>query len=235
MGSSTPGSQVFAPTAAADHSRFVQRIRRRYAAELALLPPGLPNRDVIVALVEELHAEGRDLACAMRVARQLVLERLAVLDVEQGAAMEDVTQAMTDLAEATLDLALAQAQTDHDQRYGAPRTPEGQRIEFWVVGMGKLGARELNVSSDIDLIYVYEEDGQTDGPAAARRRPRVFQPSLAKQPVHPDRRHHRRRLRVPGRPGAAPERQLRPAGGEPRDARGIPAGAGPRVGTVSPG
>ena len=36
--------------------------------------------------------------------------------------------------------------------------------------MGKLGARELNVSSDIDLIYVYEDDGQTDGAAAASAR-----------------------------------------------------------------
>ena len=39
--------------------------------------------------------------------------------------------------------------------------------------MGKLGARELNVSSDIDLIYVYEEDGQTDGAAAAVARTNI--------------------------------------------------------------
>jgi glutamate-ammonia-ligase adenylyltransferase len=37
----------------------------------------------------------------------------------------------------------------------------GQEVQFWVIGMGKLGARELNVSSDIDLIYVYEHDGDT--------------------------------------------------------------------------
>ena len=42
-------------------------------------------------------------------------------------------------------------------------TTPAQRIDFWIVGMGKLGARELNVSSDIDLVYVYEDDGQTDG------------------------------------------------------------------------
>jgi glutamate-ammonia-ligase adenylyltransferase len=40
----------------------------------------------------------------------------------------------------------------------------GREIAFWVVGMGKLGARELNVSSDIDLIYVYDDDGHTHGP-----------------------------------------------------------------------
>jgi [glutamine synthetase] adenylyltransferase / [glutamine synthetase]-adenylyl-L-tyrosine phosphorylase len=156
-----------APLAAAEHSRFVQRIRRRYAAELALLPPGLPRRDTVIALVERLRAEGRTLQSALRVTRQLVLERLAVLDVERGAPMQDITLAMTELAEATLDIALAQALADQNARFGAPRTAAGGDIDFWVIGMGKLGARELNVSSDIDLIYIYEEDGQTAGPQPA--------------------------------------------------------------------
>ena len=167
MGSTTPetgGSTAALAPASAAHSRFVQRIRRRYPAERALLPPGLPRRDTVTDLVRTLREGGRPLGSALRVARQLVLERLAVLDVECGAAMEEITLAMTELAEATLDLALAQALADQDARHGAPRNEAGQRIDFWVVGMGKLGARELNVSSDIDLIYVYEEDGQTDGP-----------------------------------------------------------------------
>ncbi|MEO5696141.1 MAG: bifunctional [glutamate--ammonia ligase]-adenylyl-L-tyrosine phosphorylase/[glutamate--ammonia-ligase] adenylyltransferase [Burkholderiaceae bacterium] len=150
-------------TASADHSRFVQRIRRRYDTELSQLDAGLPTRDIVDALIESLQAGGRSLASAMRVARQLVLERLAVLDVEQGASLDDITRVMTELAEVTLGRALRQAQLDHAARYGVPRNADGERIDFWVVGMGKLGARELNVSSDIDLIYVYEEDGETDG------------------------------------------------------------------------
>jgi glutamine synthetase adenylyltransferase len=55
------------------------------------------------------------------------------------------------------------ARADEDARHGAPRDAQGRVIDFWIIGMGKLGARELNVSSDIDLIYVYEDDGQTDG------------------------------------------------------------------------
>src|SRR5690606_41162152 len=55
-----------------------------------------------------------------------------------------------------------------DERHGEPLTEAGQRPRFWVIGMGKLGARELNVSSDIDLIYLYEEDGQTRGRADGR-------------------------------------------------------------------
>ena len=161
MGSVPP--VIRAAPARADHSRFVQRVRRRLGDVLALLPPGLPDVDAITALVARLQGQDRSLAAALRVARQLVLERLAVVDIEENASLEDVCATMTALAEATLEIALAQAQADVDARHGAPRAANGQRIDLWIVGMGKLGARELNVSSDIDLVYVYEEDGQTDG------------------------------------------------------------------------
>ncbi|MBX9715176.1 MAG: glutamine-synthetase adenylyltransferase, partial [Burkholderiaceae bacterium] len=151
-------------SARADHSRFVQRIRRRYADELGLLPPGLPQSAVMADLIQRFVDGGRTLASALRVTRQLVLERLAVLDIEQGAAMADITAAMTELAETTLDRALAHAMAEQDARCGPPLNAQGRRIEFWIVGMGKLGARELNVSSDIDLIYVYEDGGETTGP-----------------------------------------------------------------------
>ncbi|MEO5845843.1 MAG: bifunctional [glutamate--ammonia ligase]-adenylyl-L-tyrosine phosphorylase/[glutamate--ammonia-ligase] adenylyltransferase [Caldimonas sp.] len=147
----------------AGYSRFVQRVRRRYAAELALLPPGVPDRSAIVALIGTLQARGAPLAAALRITRQLTLERLAVLDVEEGAPLEDITRAMTELAEATLEIALARTLADQDARFGVPRDGDGARIDFWIVGMGKLGARELNVSSDIDLVYLYEGEGQTDG------------------------------------------------------------------------
>jgi len=166
--SSAPAALAPCPAQAA-HSRFVQRVRRRYAAELPLLPAGVPGVEIIAALVLRLQSTGRDLPCALRVARQLVLERLAVLDIEEAAALDVVTGCMTHLAEATLELALAQAQAEADERHGAPLDAQGRRVDFWIIGMGKLGARELNVSSDIDLIYVYEDDGQTAGNAAGAR------------------------------------------------------------------
>jgi glutamate-ammonia-ligase adenylyltransferase len=165
-GAAAPAQDGRPPPARADHSRFVQRIRRRYAAELPLLPPGEPVRAHIEQLVDRLLAGGRDLASALRVTRQLVMERLVVLDVEQQAPLSTVTTAMTDLAEVALEHALAAAQAELDARHGAPLDAQGQRILLWIVGMGKLGGRELNVSSDIDLVYVYEEDGQTSGPQA---------------------------------------------------------------------
>jgi glutamate-ammonia-ligase adenylyltransferase len=149
--------------AQAIHSRFVQRVRRRYADLLGRLPAGLPDFPTITALIASLEADGTPVMSALRVARHLVLERLAVLDIEQGADQAEVTAAMTHLAEATLERALEQALADVDPRWGVPRNAAGELVEFWIVGMGKLGARELNVSSDIDLIYVYEEDAVTDG------------------------------------------------------------------------
>jgi glutamate-ammonia-ligase adenylyltransferase len=154
------------PVASASHSRYVQRIRRRYEVERAWFAehhPGVPLAKPLQALIDHLLSSGRPLASALRVARQQVLERLATLDVEAHAALADVTSAMTQLAEVTLDRALQAAQAEFDERHGAPIGPRGRRVDLWVVGMGKLGGRELNVSSDIDLIYVYEDDGTTTG------------------------------------------------------------------------
>jgi [glutamine synthetase] adenylyltransferase / [glutamine synthetase]-adenylyl-L-tyrosine phosphorylase len=163
----TPATtSVTAPSAhvaPAAHSRFVQRVRRRWPDALALLAPGAPDAALIGELIAALRAHGLAPAAALRIARHAVIERLAVIDVEQSAPLEAVTGAMTALAEAALEAALAQTRDDVSQRHGTPRHADGRPIDFWIVGMGKLGARELNVSSDIDLVYVYEDDGQTDG------------------------------------------------------------------------
>jgi [glutamine synthetase] adenylyltransferase / [glutamine synthetase]-adenylyl-L-tyrosine phosphorylase len=149
--------------ARAEHSRFVQRVRRRYGDTMALLAPGAPDAASIGMLIATLIGRGHALPAALRIARHLVIERLAVIDVEQDAPLAAVTSAMTSLAEAALEAALAHALQDTAARHGRPCTATGAPIDFWIVGMGKLGARELNVSSDIDLVYVYEDDGQTDG------------------------------------------------------------------------
>jgi glutamate-ammonia-ligase adenylyltransferase len=152
----------------AGRSRFVQRLRRRYAQELGLLPAGVPTRAGMEATYEGLRGRGHDTGAALRVLRQLVLERLVTLDCEQGAPLADVTQTVTALAEIALDRACEEAFGQLNAVHGMPVAAGGGRARLWVVGMGKLGARELNVSSDIDLIYLYEEDGETAGDAAGR-------------------------------------------------------------------
>ena len=153
-----------APGAAlSDYSRFVQRIRRRYGAQMHLLPNGAPFFENMQTAFQALRAEGLALGAALRVLRQLVMERLVVLDCEGQTQLQAVTRAMTELAELALDATLMASRDTLDALYGAPQTPGGTRAQMWVVGMGKLGARELNVSSDIDLIYVYDHDGETAG------------------------------------------------------------------------
>jgi len=86
-----------------------------------------------------------------------------VMDCCEQADLSVITHAMTDLAEFALDVAFSEAQRQLAERHGRPQEVDGEEATLWIVGMGKLGARELNVSSDIDLIYVYDEDGETTG------------------------------------------------------------------------
>ncbi|MEP6558636.1 MAG: bifunctional [glutamate--ammonia ligase]-adenylyl-L-tyrosine phosphorylase/[glutamate--ammonia-ligase] adenylyltransferase [Burkholderiales bacterium] len=152
------------------HSRFIQRLHRRYAQELNWLPAGVPTQAVLQTAFDALRARGDDLAVALRVLRQLTIERLARLDCEQQAELSVITAGMTDLAEFTLDQAATEVQAQLDALHGAPLDSRGRRVQLWIVGMGKLGARELNVSSDVDLIYVYHADGETAGSLAGEGR-----------------------------------------------------------------
>ena len=154
----------------AEHSRFFQRLHRRYGQDLALLPPGAPTRATMEEAMAALRARGVDMASALRTVRQLVMERLIRLDCEARAPLRDITRAVTELAELALDHACRHAREELDSRHGAPLGPQGEPVQLWIIGMGKLGARELNVSSDIDLIYVYEHDGDTAGIEGGRGR-----------------------------------------------------------------
>ena len=153
-----------------EHSRFAQRLRRRYGNYLSLLPVALSgqldHRDLGQAY-DALREQGMDVRRALRVLRQLVMERLIRLDCdagEQAASLGSVTSSVTRLAEFALNEACIEAFERLKQLHGDPLAAStGQPAQLWVIGMGKLGARELNVSSDIDLIYVYDHDGETAG------------------------------------------------------------------------
>ena len=166
----TRNPEASSAAAASEHSRFAQRVRRRYAELLPLLQPGLPDRPAMQSLSDALCVRGMDLASAMRATRQMVLERLLVLDCEQDCGLTPVTASMTTLAEWSLDLAFEESRRALTETHGQPLGPNGEVAQMCIVGMGKLGARELNVSSDIDLIYVYDHDGDTSGSELGRGR-----------------------------------------------------------------
>jgi glutamine synthetase adenylyltransferase len=209
-GPADTGSGAGDPAAAPEAgSRFFQRLQRRYASQLPLLPAGAPTPPSIATTFATLRAQGNPPGAALRILRQLVMHRLIVLDCAQQA-LDVITHGVTALAEFALDVACSEAFTELDARHGAPMSSLGKRAQLWVVGMGKLGARELNVSSDIDLIYIYDEDGETTGTPDGRGR--ISNQEYFSRAVRLifgiDRRHHRARLRVSGGSGAAPQRQF---------------------------
>jgi glutamate-ammonia-ligase adenylyltransferase len=119
----------------------------------------LELKSVQIADEESLNTVLRDL-------RKQVILRLAIRDISGQADLAEVMTCMTDLAEVTINCALKfhEMWLTQPHRFGSPRGENSHSVQhLLVVAMGKLGGGELNVSSDVDLIFVYPEDGETDG------------------------------------------------------------------------
>ncbi|HEU0204505.1 MAG TPA: bifunctional [glutamate--ammonia ligase]-adenylyl-L-tyrosine phosphorylase/[glutamate--ammonia-ligase] adenylyltransferase [Burkholderiaceae bacterium] len=100
-----------------------------------------------------------------RVRRHVILATMA-RDLDGRADLQEVMRTMTALAEVAVREAVAALAPALAQRYGTPHSAAGVPQDLLVVAMGKGGGYELNVSSDLDLVFVYDEDGQTvTGPA----------------------------------------------------------------------
>jgi glutamate-ammonia-ligase adenylyltransferase len=98
--------------------------------------------------------------------RRRELLRIYLHDVRRAHTLVETTEELSNLADAILDYALSLARQDLDNRYGAPLHEEGGRTataEFCVIALGKLGSWELNYASDIDLLFIYSDDGATAG------------------------------------------------------------------------
>ena len=125
------------------------------------------------ALQAELAAATGDatqrLASALRRLRRRVLLTLIARDATGRAELAEVVATMTALAELAVQAAVGVQAQELAATHGTPIGANGVPQDLLVVGMGKLGGAELNVSSDIDLIFVYDEDGETDGANLRRR------------------------------------------------------------------
>ena len=116
-----------------------------------------------------------DVCCkAMRCFRKREILRIAVREMDRHAPMESVTKDLSNLADAAIETAIRCAWHTIEARFGKPEDgPEGRPAAFTVLAMGKLGGRELNFSSDIDLLFFYSNEGKTaggGGPGMPRRR-----------------------------------------------------------------
>ena len=106
--------------------------------------------------------EPHELAALRRV-RHRELVRILWRDLLLGVALEETLTDLTTLADSCIRVATQWAEASQQARHGKPRGLDGDAQRLIVIGMGKLGGHELNVSSDIDLIYVWPQPGQTDG------------------------------------------------------------------------
>jgi glutamate-ammonia-ligase adenylyltransferase len=153
-------------------SEFVaQRCVRQPALLLDLLNSGDLHRqyaaDQIAQHVQDALADVTDaetLARQLRHLRQREMVRIAWRDIACAEGQVGLKQTMADvsaLADACIQGALSWLQTALVEQWGEPQNAAGEAQHMLVLGMGKLGAGELNFSSDVDLIFVYPEAGET--------------------------------------------------------------------------
>jgi glutamate-ammonia-ligase adenylyltransferase len=104
------------------------------------------------------------LMSALRRVRNKVLVTIAWRDLSSLATLDQTLDALTELADASVRESLRILEDWQRDRYGTPRDAHGEAQALLVLALGKLGSRELNFSSDIDLIFAYPESGETDHP-----------------------------------------------------------------------
>jgi glutamate-ammonia-ligase adenylyltransferase len=117
----------------------------------------------LVAEISALEHEQAALRSLRRFKRRETL-RIAYGDIIREQSLQTVTAQISYLADTILEGALRAAWRKLSAQRGNPIAADGRSARFVILGMGKLGGCELNYSSDIDLIFLYDGEGKTDGP-----------------------------------------------------------------------
>src|SRR5437867_8636789 len=153
-------------------SQFLADALRRRPNSLAWLLEPRTMRvwladDLAADLAQSLHAfTGREARMnALRRFKYRHLMRIGARDLLGDADVSLTTEELSHLADACLVEALRMAHGETRRAYGAPIAGDGSPAGLAVIAMGKLGGDELNYSSDIDLMFVYDADGETAGRA----------------------------------------------------------------------
>ncbi len=165
---SSATEQFDAPAAIVRAARLSRYARHLLSADpgLAGAPYGEPfstaQMHASLAGIGDISEEALDRT--LRKLRQAVILRLIVRDLAGLADLDEVVTGATNLAEQTLNASLQWHHRNLARQYGTPvGAQSGKPLQLHIIGMGKLGGSELNVSSDIDLVFAYPEEGETDG------------------------------------------------------------------------
>ncbi|HTB89186.1 MAG TPA: bifunctional [glutamate--ammonia ligase]-adenylyl-L-tyrosine phosphorylase/[glutamate--ammonia-ligase] adenylyltransferase [Steroidobacteraceae bacterium] len=138
-----------------------------FVAQALIQDPGALAPGGANVHVEEQVAAAQSVEQALSLLREWrrrEMVRIAWRDIAGTAAVVETLQAVSDLADATIRAAVAAAERILLPIFGKPQRSNSALSPFIVLGMGKLGGRELNFSSDIDLIFLFVEAGETSGP-----------------------------------------------------------------------
>lgn len=153
--------------AALDHSSYLSSLlqcRPELIPELAASWLEPLTEDRLRAPLEQPLADDEAVRTALRRLRQRAMAHLVLRDLCGLAPLAEIVESMTLLADVTTNFALDYHHRQLVASHGEPLDQAGQPQRLLIIGMGKLGGRELNVSSDVDYIFVYPEDGDTAGP-----------------------------------------------------------------------
>jgi len=128
------------------------------------------------SLTHELQAlkEEADLMRVLRLFRRREMIRIAWRDLAGWASLEESLKSLSDLADAMIEAPLTWLYQRLITQFGTPVDVNGIAQQLIVLGLGKLGGQELNFSSDIDLIFVYPESGETKGARRSRSNQEFF-------------------------------------------------------------
>jgi glutamate-ammonia-ligase adenylyltransferase len=143
----------FAARIAQAHPELVDELHQRAAR-----PFGRPEMEAA------LQGAPEETGVRLRRLRTRVMLTLLHRDLNGLAPLDEVFATMTALAETCVRSAAAQAHRESAAQFGEPGEFEGREQRLVVAALGKLGGGELNVSSDIDLVFLYGADGDTGGP-----------------------------------------------------------------------
>ena len=115
--------------------------------------------------LEEAVASGSEtpesLGLLLRTMRRRIIVNLVGRNATGMIGYDEVVRVMSDFAEVAVSSMLRVQAGELAKRFGVPIGFSGAPQDLLIIGMGKLGGRELNVSSDIDLVFLYDEDGET--------------------------------------------------------------------------
>ena len=129
-----------------------------------LLPALLHDDAPVPAPLPVLDATLRtDWGTLLRRHRRAESVRLIWRDVHGLDTLDQTLSGVSQLAETCLRVALEALEAEFAQRFGTVRDADGHPVRLVVYALGKLGGGELNFSSDVDLVYAYEHDGDSDG------------------------------------------------------------------------